>query len=466
MINRVLIRIKVIQLLYSYLLTEKQFMLESRPTPPTKEKRFAYDLYLDTLVLMVKIAEKVERRGMGRPLENTRFITRVSNDERVRSLISRYHSEYFPFEDAVAPLAEAVKESGIYKNFLKMIGQADPSLDSVWKNIFDIIIAPSKEYNALVAERVNYTLRGVDRMREMMSQTFVSFLASRDNVDDVLSQLRRSLAMSRELYLRLLALPVDITYLRSRRIDNNRYKYIKSEEDLNPNMRFVENQLVETLRADSRVADEMNKANISWLPDDSQLLERILKEIMESELYKEYMDAPVTDFKTDCEFWRNLMKQVVLPSPTLQEYMEDKSVFWNDDLEIIGTFVLKTLKRVEDGKMDSAIMAMFKDDEDARFGPELLTKVLMKKDSLRSMINSAVNGRAWDSERLAFMDVVIIMTALAEIMGFPKIPVTVSINEYIEIAKTYSTAKSGAFVNGVLATIVGQLQEEGKLIKK
>ena len=178
------------------------------------------------------------------------------------------------------------------------------------------------------------------------------------------------------------------------------------------------------------------------------------------------MDAPVTDFKTDCEFWRNLMKQVVLPSPTLQEYMEDKSVFWNDDLEIIGTFVLKTLKRVEDGKMDSAIMAMFKDDEDARFGPELLTKVLMKKDSLRSMINSAVNGRAWDSERLAFMDVVIIMTALAEIMGFPKIPVTVSINEYIEIAKTYSTAKSGAFVNGVLATIVGQLQEEGKLIKK
>lgn len=466
MINRVLIRIKVMQLLYSYLLTEKQFTLESRPSAPTKEKRFAYDLYLDSLVLMAEIARKVERRGMGKPLEDTRFITKIKGDDRVRTLINRYGSEYFPFEEAVAPLAEAVKESGIYKNFIKSVNALEPSTDSVWQNIFNIIIAPSKEYNELVARRENYSLRGVERMKGMMNQTFLNFLASRDNVDDVLSQLKRSLSMARELYLRLLALPIDITYLRARKIDNNRYKYIKTDEDINPNMRFVENQLVETLRADGRIEEEMKKENISWLPDDSQLLETLLKEIMDSDLYKEYMESPVTDYKTDCELWRNLMKQVILPSPALLEYMEDKSVFWNDDLDIIGTFVLKTLKRCEDGDVDKAVLAKFKDDEDAHFGPELLSRVVANKDAYRALIDEVVRGRAWDSERLAFMDVVIVMTAIAEITGFPKIPLNVSLNEYIEIAKSYSTSKSGAFVNGVLGAIVARLQEDGKLLKR
>lgn len=466
MINRVLIRIKVIQLLYSYLLTEKQFMLESRPTPPTKEKRFAYDLYLDSLVLMDKIADKVERRGMGHPLADTRFITKVRTDEKVRSLINRYYTEYFPFEGIVDSLAEKVKESGIFKNYLKLVGSLTPAADSVWQEIFNIIIFPSAEYNELISKRENFTLRGVDRMKGMMDQTFVNFLATRDNPEDAKKQLSRSLAMGRELYLRLLSLPMDITHVRERKIDNNRYKYIKTDEDINPNMRFVENQLVETLRADARVEEEMKKLNVSWLPDDRQLLESLLKDIMESDLYKEYMEFPVTDFKTDCELWRNLMKQVVLPSPALLEYMEDKSVFWNDDLDIIGTFVLKTLKRFEDGKSDEAVLAMFKDEEDERFGPELLLRVIANKDYYRSLINDASKGGSWDSERLAFMDVVIVMTALAEITGFPKVPLNVSINEYIEIAKSYSTSKSGSFVHGILAAIVARLQEEGKLLKK
>lgn len=466
MINRVLIRIKVIQLLYSYLLTEKQFMLESRPTPPTKEKRFAYDSYLDSLVLMDKIADKVERRGMGKPLADTGFIAKIRSDEKVRVLINRYHSEYFPFESVIDSLAEKVKESGIFKNFVKAADTPSPMTDTVWQDIFNIIIYPSAEYNELLSKRENFTLRGAERMKEMTDQTFVNFLATRDNPDDALSQLSRSLAKGRELYLRLLALPLDITLLRERKIDSNRYKYIKTEEDINPNMRFVENQLVETLRADGRIESEMKKNNISWLPDDRQLLESLLKDIMESQIYKDYMDFPVTDFKSDCELWRNLMKQVVLPSPALMEYMEDKSVFWNDDLEIIGTFVLKTLKRFEDGKNDDAVLSMFKDDEDSRFGPDLLSRVIANKDTYRTLINEAVRGGSWDSERLAFMDVVVVMTALAEITGFPKIPLNVSINEYIEIAKSYSTSKSGAFVHGIIGAIVARLQNEGRLLKK
>lgn len=466
MINRVLIRIKVVQLLYSYLLTEKQFMLESRPTAPTKEKRFAYDLYLDILALMVKISSKVERRGMGTPLANTRFIEKVKSDDKMRSLLNRYDIEYFPFQDAVEPLAGAVKESGIFKRFVKLVENGDPTSDSVWHDLFNVIISPSKEYNDAVEKRENYSMRGVERMQEMMKQTFVNFLATRDNLDDLLTQLRKSLAMGRELYLRLLALPMDLTFLRAQKIDNARHKYILTDEDINPNMRFVENQLVETLRNDGRVADEMAKANVSWLPDDRQLLEVLLKEIMDSDLYKEYMEFPVTDFNTDCEFWRNVMKHIILPSEAFLGYLEDKSVFWNDDLEIIGTFVLKTLKRIEEGRTESAFLSMFKDDEDSRFGPELTTKVITNKDKYRSLINEAVSGKSWESERLAFMDVVIIMTALAEITGFPKIPLNVSINEYIEMAKCYSTSKSGNFVHGVLSNIVAHLQEKGELLKR
>ncbi|MDE7495453.1 MAG: hypothetical protein K2M67_01250, partial [Muribaculaceae bacterium] len=203
----------MIQLLYSYLLTENQFMLESQPSAPTKEKRFAYNLYLDTLVLMVRIAEKVERRGLGTPLADTRFITKIKADEKVRTLLHRYHMEHFPFEDIVAPLADIVKESAIYKRFLKDLGNFNAGSDAVWQEIFNIIISPYPEYNALIEKRENFTFRGVDRMKEMMAHTFVNFLATRDNLDDALAQLKRSLDKARELYLRLLSLPVDITFL-------------------------------------------------------------------------------------------------------------------------------------------------------------------------------------------------------------------------------------------------------------
>lgn len=466
MINRVLIRIKVIQLLYSYLLTENQFMLESQPSAPTKEKRFAFNLYLDTLALMVGIADKVERRGLGNPLSNTRFITKIKGDEKVRTLLNRYRMEHFPFEDAVAPLAETVKESAIFKRFIKQLDNADSVSDSVWEEIFNVIIAPSEIYNSLIEKRENYTFRGVDRMKGMMQNTFVNFLATRDNLDDALSQLHRSLMKGRELYLRLLSLPVDITFVREQKIDSNKYKYIKTEEDINPNLRFVENQLVEKLRNNHAINAELKKESISWLPDDRDLVERLLRDIMESDLYKEYMEFPVTDYKMDCELWRNIMKQVILHSEDFIEFMEEKSVFWNDDLEIIGTFVLKTLKRLEDGNEEKAVLSMFKDNEDRSFGPDLLSKVVRNKDLYRSWINEFIDSSSWDSERLAFMDVVIIMTAIAEITSFPKIPLSVSVNEYVELAKCYSTSKSGSFVNGVLAAVIDRLQKDGTLLKQ
>lgn len=464
MINRVLIRIKVVQLLYSYLLVANPFNLESQPSAPTKEKRFAYSLYLDTIMLMVKIAEQITKRGGERPLYDTRFISRVVGDDRMRSLRQRYLTEDFPLQSLVPILSEIVKESAIYKRFLKNTQTDISSEDGVWKEIFENIIVNNPEYNAVCSRRESYTQRGMERMRGMVEETFTKFFASADHLPDALKMLDISLLKARELYIRLLQLPIEITYLRSRQIDDAQHKFIKTQEDINPNMRFVDNEFVRALSEDPELKKEVNTFKFSWLGEDEQLVRSLLKSVMESDIYQQYMNFPATDFNEDCEFWRQIYKNVILRNPDFLEYMEDKSVYWNDDIDIIGTFILKTVRRFQEGS-EYPVLSMYKDEEDSRFGRDLFSSVMSRKDVYRNMIREAVEGHSWDAERMAFMDVVIIMTALAEILNFPKIPINVSCNEYIEMAKCYSTPRSGGYVNGVLATIIERLREDGKLLK-
>lgn len=467
MINRVLIRIKVVQLLYSYLLTENQFMLESQPSAPTKEKRFAYSLYLDMLVLMVKLAERIEKRGGYLPLADTRFIKKLMADDKIKSLLSKYANEEFQLAPIVDYLADKIKDSAIYKNYIKNLDTRGAKEDGVWAEIFRMLIYPDATVMTLIEKRENHTMRGVERMKGMMEDTFSNFFASQDNVDDGLRDLARSMDKARELYMRLLMLPVDLTHLRARQIDDNRHKYIVTDEDLNPNTRFVDNELVASIAEDPVVAEYADKNKISWLQEEPHMMDSLLKAIMESEIYDDYMRFPATDYHTDCEFWRNIFRYVIFNNTDFLETLEDKSVFWNDDLDVIGTFVLKTIKRFEDPSTSHCpVLDMYKDDEDAEFGYLLFREVMRNKDSYRSIINDVIDSSSWDMDRLAFMDVVVIMTALAEILNFPKIPLNVSINEYIEMAKSYSTHRSGTFVNGILGSLVSRLQEDGVLHKE
>lgn len=463
MINRVLIRMKVVQLLYSYLLTDNRFMLESQPPAPTKEKRFAYNLYLDMLVLMIKVSEKIEKRGGYLPLHDTRFIKKILADEKIKSLQMKFRVDAFPFEGVVDSLAEKIKESGIYKQFMK---NNDTEDDQVWEKLFNLVIVVDPTLNAAISKRENFTLRGVDRMKDMMNETFKNFYASRDNIGDAVNTLAASMGKARELYFRLLLLPVELVNLRADQIEEGRNKYIPSAEDLNPNMRFVENGLAHAISMDPDVTNYTETNKISWIAEDRQLLEEMLKRIMESDIYQDYMSFPATDFHSDCEFWRDIFKHVILTDENFLEALETKSVFWNDDLEIMSTFVLKTIKRFEDDRLDAhPVLPMYKDEEDAQFGKKLFTDVVKNKDVYRRYIDDAVISDKWDSDRLAFMDVIITMTALSEIINFPKIPLVVSINEYIELAKSYSTSKSGAFVNGLLYSITNKLREENKIFK-
>ena len=455
------------QLLYSYFLVQNNFAVQSQPSAPTKEKRFAYSLYLDYLYLMTQIAESVTRRGSGSPLSDTRFIKRLSADNIMKSVSGKYSLTSFPLEKCVNEIAESVKDSSVYKNFLK-----DTNSDAmVWQQIFKQFISTDQSLEKLAEGYENYSLRGVDRAKEMIAQTFEEFSSSQDNVTDGLSDLRTSLEKARELYFRLLLLPVELTYQQEVDLDERRHRYLKSEEDLNPNPKFVDNELVKLLKDSDEIREYADKKKISWVEQNRDLVKHLLKRITESDLYKEYMSDSVSDLHSDCEFWRKVMRHIVFTDSEFLDALETMSVFWNDDLDIMGEFAVKTFRRFEekasskDGAMASAVLPMYKDDEDAKFGRQLFEATVKDRAKYRQYIDDALNRQHWESDRLAYMDVVIMLTALAEIFTFPGIPVQASLNEYIEMAKCYSTHKSGAFVNGLLATVITNLKESGKLRK-
>lgn len=468
MINRVLIRIKVVQLLYSYFIVQSKFSVESQPSAPTKEKRFAYSLYLDYLYLMTQIAEAVKHRGSSSPLSETRFIKRLSSDNIMKSLNGKYSVAPFPLKDSVDSIAEAVKNSSYYKAFLK-----DTDSDSlVWQKIFKDYVLTNPVIAGVAERYENYSMRGVERANQMVEDTFRQFSSSRDNISDCLADLQKSLEMARELYMRLLLLPVEITYQQEVELDERRHRYLRTEEDMNPNPKFIDNELVKLLADSQDIRDYVEKKKISWLEQDRDLVKHLLRVIVDSDLYREYMEDPVADLHSDCEFWRKVMKTIVFTDSDFLEALESMSVFWNDDIDIIGDFVLKTFRRFEENAQlsnssegGSPVLPMYKDEEDAMFGRKLFEYTVKNREIYRGYIDDALNRGQWESDRLAYMDVVVMETALAEIFNFPGIPIQASLNEYIEIAKCYSTAKSGPFVNGLLATVISNLKEKGLLHK-
>ena len=278
-------------------------------------------------------------------------------------------------------------------------------------------------------------------------------------------ELQASLDKSYELYNSLLQLMIDLTDLQDRELDDAKHKFLPSNEDLNPNMRFVENQLVEWLRNSKKLQDFVSDNNITWR-DDELFLRLLLFKVTGSEEYKTYMAMEKTDFASDCEVWLQIMKKVILPDDDLLEHIENMSVYWSvDDLDIMGQFVLKTIRRIEAGDKEP-ISPRYKDDEDSEFGEKLFSLAVQERAENDELINKYVRSERWDSGRIALMDRIIMCTALTEIKNFPSIPVNVTMNEYIELAKNFSTPHSGQFVNGILNAVVKSLREQGKIVKQ
>ena len=270
------------------------------------------------------------------------------------------------------------------------------------------------------------------------------------NLDSAEKELFFSLSKAYDLYNYLLMLMIALTNYAQKRIDAAKAKLAPTAEELYPNMKFVENKFIANQKR-------------TWA-NDEDFVKGLYEKIVESDIYKEYMASSDNSYEYDRELWRKLYKTFVFNNEALDNVLEDQSLYWNDDKEIVDTFVLKTIKRFEEKNgANQELLPEFKDEEDQEFARRLFRRAILNCDYYRHLISE--NTRNWDLDRVAFMDVVIMQCALAEILSFPNIPVSVSLNEYVDIAKVYSTAKSGSFVNGTLDGIVNQLKKEGKLTK-
>ena len=272
-----------------------------------------------------------------------------------------------------------------------------------------------------------------------------------------------SLSKAYDLYNYMLLLMDGITQYAADRISFLSMKLRPTESDRNPNLKFVNNRFVAQLRENAQLLKFAEKSKLNWI-DNSDFLRRMLDNIEASDIYNEYMNSGLSSYEEDREVWRKLYKAFVFDNEELDALLEEQSLYWNDDKAIVDTFVLKTIKRFDENEGASQqLLPEYKDISDMDFARKLFRAAVTNAEEFRALMSGS--SKNWDMSRLAFMDVVIMQVALAELMTFNDIPLSVTLNEYVEIAKHYSTAKSGSFVNGLLDTISKKLRENGKIEK-
>ena len=303
-------------------------------------------------------------------------------------------------------------------------------------------------------------------IRTKVVQNLYSYMLTRPErtLASALKDLDACLAKTYELYHYLLRLPVELTHIQAMRLDEARNKYLPTQEELNPNMKFVNNRLVKALAENEQLDEFAQEHTVTW--NDDPIFERLmLDKVVKSDLYNDYMADDEDSFTADSLLWQQLMKQVIIPDENMADAIEQRSLFWTeDDLELVGQFVCKTFRRFAEGA-DDAILPMFKDEEDSDFGKQLFSAAVTLMPESNTLIDGLLEESRWDKDRIVLMDRIIMCAALAELRTFDKIPTAVTLNEYIELAKNFSTAASGKFVNGILNNAVKQLRKDGVIFK-
>lgn len=283
------------------------------------------------------------------------------------------------------------------------------------------------------------------------------------SIDLAKKELLLSIEKTYSLYHSLLLLILEITSFADNKLEAGKRKLRPTTEELHPNTRFVDNLFVKQLSTNNDLLAYVKEQHLSWDAYPTAI-KSIYESIVSSDFYDAYMNAPTTTYEEDRELWRKIVKKCMLVNEELDIALEEQCIYWNDDVDIVVSFVLKTIKRFEQNAGNNqALLPKFKDEEDKEFAVKLFTESILNLDDYKTMIDN--HTKNWEVDRIAYMDVVIMQIALAEIIHFPTIPINVTFNEYIEIAKKYSTERSSNFINGVLDNIVTDLKNQNKLIK-
>jgi N utilization substance protein B len=280
-----------------------------------------------------------------------------------------------------------------------------------------------------------------------------------ENLVQAETELMFSIGKSYDLYHYLLLLVLEIADVASEKIDQALQKRIPSHEDLNPRKRFIDNQLICQLRKNLEFKNYITLKKLSWV-NNSHIPRLLYNKMIVWEVYEEYMNSEICNYQADKKFIIRLITELFSNSEDLQSNIEEQSIYWNDDMEYISSMVEKTLKKFKtDSGEKTSLMPLFKNAEDEEFVKILFRKAIVHSKKCSELIDK--NTTNWEVDRIALMDILVMQLAITEILEFPEIPVKVTLNEYIEIAKYYCTSKSSTFVNGILDNIVKEIRDEG-----
>ena len=297
---------------------------------------------------------------------------------------------------------------------------------------------------------------------KIVQLTYAYYQNGNKNIDSAEKELLFCLSKAYDLYNYLLELIVAITHEERHRVEIATQK--ANREGLEaPSQKFAFNKFAVQLEENKMLNTFLEEQKLSW-DNDIEFIRKMCTQIESSSIYQEYMEYPDDSYEADREVWRKLYKQLIQENSDIDVLLEEKSLYWNDDKEVVDTFVLKTIKRFDAGnKSEQELLPEYRDEEDREFARKLFRATILNADTYQRYMSETSHN--WDFSRLAYMDVVIMQIAIAEMLTFPNIPISVTINEYVNLAKLYSTPKSGGYINGMLDAIARYLVDTGKLLK-
>ncbi len=297
---------------------------------------------------------------------------------------------------------------------------------------------------------------------KIVQLTYAYYQNGHHNMDTAEKELLFSLSKAYDLYNYLLGLIVAITQEERRRVDIATRRAEREGTEA-PSQRFAFNKFATQLEENKQLNLFMEDKKMSW-ENDVEAVRKLCDQIERSPLYQEYMMSGAEDYETDRELWRRIYRTLIQGNEDLDAILEEKSLYWNDDKEIVDTFVLKTIKRFDPAnKADQELLPEYDDTEDREYALKLFRSTILNADTYQRYMSET--SRNWNFSRLAYMDVVLMQIAIAEMLTFPNIPISVTINEYVDLAKLYSTPKSGGYINGMLDAIARHLVDTGRLLK-
>ena len=278
-------------------------------------------------------------------------------------------------------------------------------------------------------------------------------------------QLFKSLEDNYDLYLILISIIIEVQIKAESYLKIAQKKHLATTDDINPSKKFIYNTTILKLRSNKLIQGELKKRKLNVWKLDNEYVDVIFNDLIKSKLYLDYLSCSADDFSSDKIFVVSFFKKIIATNEKLYNYLEDKNITWSDDFPVVNTSIVKMLNKSNTDSPDSYfIPTLFKDPDDKKFASDLLKLTIDNYTEYNEEISKKTSN--WDPERIANIDYVILNLAISEFLNFPTIPIKVTINEYIELSKEYSTPKSNVFVNGILDAIVKDYSKNSLIIKE